>query len=141
MTPTESPLAAAPRVLGSSADVRELLARTPLLGGHARWRVSVRVPGMTPDAERRWERRLGMWLASCGCETGALLALSAILWRTLVVVHDWPPAWGDVAASAGWVFGAAVAGKIVGLAAARAMLARDLERLGRQMDALPAARP
>lgn len=141
MTPAESPLTSAPQVLGNSADLRELLARVPVLGGPARGRVSVRVPGMSADVERRWERRLGVWLAACGCETGALLALSALAWRVAAAVREWPLGWGAAAASGAWVFGAAVAGKIIGLAGARLMLVRDLERLGRQMDGLPKVRP
>lgn len=133
-----APSADAARVLASAADVRELSARIGFLRGVSSRRLSVRVPGMTAEAERRWERRLGMWLVACGCEMGALFTLSAMAWRAVAAARAWPIGWRDAAASAAWVFGAAVAGKVIGLAGARWMLARDLQRLRREMDALGA---
>ena len=120
-------------VLSSPADVSELLNNIPLLGLRSRGSVSVRVPAMGASTQLRWERRLTLWLNACGCQTGALLFLSSLVWRVFVVLHDPPQTWGNGVANVGWVFGAAVIGKVSGLAIARVLLVLDLKRLSGHM--------
>jgi hypothetical protein len=81
----------------------------------------------------RWERRLTFWLNVCGCQTGALLTLSALVWRVSVALHQPLPTWGTMASHLGWVLGAALLGKVGGLAIGRVLLVLDLTRLGRQL--------
>ena len=130
-----TPRAVEPYVLSNPGDVAELLRTIPLLGFRPRGRLSVRVPAMDPGIQRGWERRLGFWLDACGCQAGALLAVSALVWRISVILHESPHTWGAVLAHVGWVLGAAVVGKVAGLAIARVLLVLDLKRLSRQMSA------
>lgn len=120
----------APVVLSTAGDVRALLRDMPLFGWHAQRSVSVRSHALDDRSRTRWERRITLWLTACGCQSGALAAVGVLVWRIVVSSEL---TFGSAAAHLAWVFGAAVAGKIVGLVVARLMLVVDLRRLSREM--------
>jgi len=84
----------------------------------------------------RTERRIVLWRSVCGCQTGALVALAALVWRTRVVLHQ-PLTFSAVLTGLGWIFGAALVGKLGGLAVARTLLVLDLIRLSQRLDSGP----
>jgi hypothetical protein len=84
----------------------------------------------------RIERRIVFWRSVCGCQTGALVALGALVWRISVVLHH-PLTFSAVLTGLGWIFGAALVGKLGGLAVARTLLVLDLIRLRQRLDSGP----
>lgn len=120
-------------VLRRPDDVDAMLQRIPLAGFGSRGSLTVLFPALGTSAQLRWERRLTYWLNACGCQMGALCAVSAIVWRIIIVWQGPGLTWGAAVVGFGWVVGAAVIGKVAGLAVARALLILDLKRLRRQM--------
>jgi hypothetical protein len=83
-----SPTSAPVRVLRSAEDLN-VLRRGP---GRSRLYVVLDIPGVPPKQALRWESRLNDHLRACGCATGALFAVAA-----LVVSMFWQSfyrAWG-----------------------------------------------
>ena len=80
-------------------------------------------------------RRLNRWRKACGCSTGAAFVFAMSAFRLFVTVRAGVPgvlaAVRDLAVSGGWVLAAAVVGKLVGLATARACLRIQTEWLAR----------
>jgi hypothetical protein len=79
------------------------------------------------------ERRLERFESACGCESGAVAMLSALILYPVYLAQGrgdlWPLTIGEVAAGVGVIVAAAVAGKLAGVAWARLSLRRTRDRI------------
>ena len=126
-------LTTSPFFVATVEDAHEAIATASWLGGDRR---IVLADAHLSDADKqRWERRLNFWSLACGCHSGAALALITFGWCAV----RFPDAPGPMAITlvndAGFVIGAALAGKVAGLAVARTMFVVHLARLGRRLAA------
>jgi hypothetical protein len=118
----------AAHTITSVDEARALPASRRLLGG-SRGNVVVEMPQLDGGERQRWSSRLSFWLNACGCSTGAVFTLAAITWCVMVPLAERDALPTRIVASVGFVLGAALLGKIVGLLGARVMLAIDVKRL------------
>lgn len=125
-TPARQP--DAPVAFHARADIDAYVARW-------RWLYSGREivlgPGIVDEGKRRRiEKRLNFWRSVCGCQAGAFAFIAMAVWR---IAFAGVPSWtgGAIAATAGLVLAAAIAGKLAALLAARLALLIDLARLGK----------
>jgi len=91
--------------------------------------IAVVDPVLPTDAARRLERQLNRWYFACGCEQGSmavLVTLLACLATGLVAGFDGPFEWWRIV---GYVMAAALGGKALGLAYAKARLRGLYRRL------------
>ena len=122
-------------VLTDASDLRALRHKVHRLRWWSRATVVVRAPSMDPRAQDRWGRRLTFWLHACGCLPGGMVALGAIVWRSILAMDQPPRTIASAATHLAWILGAAVAGKAAGLLTARVLFVVDLARLGRYLSA------
>jgi hypothetical protein len=93
-------------------------------------RITVVDPALPPEAAGRLERGLNRWYFACGCEQGSTVVLMTLLTCSatgLFTGFDGPFVWWRIV---GYVMAAALVGKVLGLAYAKARLHglyRDLE--------------
>ena len=118
--------------LTSIKDAEELLSDAYRTLMPAPRTIEVLLPGVEANDRCRVERRLNLWANACGCQAGSLFALAAIVWQA---AGDWSLASlspGSVLNAVGWIFGAALLGKLAGFAAARLLFVLELRRLVRR---------
>jgi hypothetical protein len=109
-----------------------------LLSTRGRFDAVVMQVDAPPDERTRWERRLLEAYADCGCDAGGvalLIALAAIAFVSFAMHAT--PSWRTGVTALFFCFGAAMLGKMAGLAVARLRLWRDIQQLSRLV---PAAR-
>jgi hypothetical protein len=99
--------------------------------------VVVAIAAIPANDRKRWNTSLSFWQNVCGCQAGAICALAAIAYCLAAPPVASAALWTRVAASVGIVLGSAIAGKLLALAVARAMLAYHVVRLVRSAS-LPA---
>jgi hypothetical protein len=96
---------------------------------------------LEPDEAQEWRRRLKRTARPCGCKSGAVAMLVALVaWPIYVVVSGVPTAplsvlWA-VLTYAGVVIGATVAGKLLGIVVGRRRHRRLQRQLARRLAAL-----
>lgn len=91
--------------------------------------IAVVDPELPTDAARRLERQLNRWYFACGCEQGSMAVLVTLLACSatgLVAGFDGPFEWWRIV---GYVMAAALGGKALGLAYAKARLRGLYRRL------------
>jgi hypothetical protein len=94
-------------------------------------RIELALP-LAPEERRRAEAAINAGLRACGCGTGAVFALAAVLWSVArFAVQAARPDTGSLLAAGALVLGAALAGKALGLVAAEWRLRRTIDRLTR----------
>jgi hypothetical protein len=69
------------------------------------------------------QTRIGFWRSVCGCTVGSWSAVAAIVYCIIAPPLPASALWSRLAASVGIVLAAAIAGKLLALATARAVLA------------------
>jgi len=94
-------------------------------------RVCLALPALPAARRVGLERRLNRHLRACGCETGAVLALLALLAVTgeVGLSAHLPATAAEIVGRIAVILGAALAGKLVGLAASRLALRRLLREI------------
>ena len=116
--------------LDSRASVERVLAARAYLRVFMP-RLEVAPPGMDPESAHALQARVDRLADECGCGVGAAVALGALA-AWLVYVATSSPAfgvWGTVWRSVVVLFAGATAGKLAGIARARAELRGVLVRL------------
>lgn len=109
-----------------AASFRNRALRSPLF---PRSGVDVTLGSLSRDERTYWSGRLNTWSRACGCGSGAVFTLVAIAACAAGMLPRPPGLQAGLLACVGWVFGAALAGKVLGLLAARLMLVRDAGKL------------
>ena len=89
-------------------------------------RLSLQLPLVQASLQHDVERRLNFWLGICGCKSGGLLMLAALVWQIGINsrVHAWTLK--EVLLAAGWILTAGVTGKVVALLTARAVFIAEI---------------
>ena len=93
--------------------------------------VVITIAGIPPTDRKRWNASLSFWQNVCGCQAGAVCALTAIAYCLAAPPVPSAALWTRIAASVGIVLASAIAGKLLALAVARVMLAYHIVRLVR----------
>jgi hypothetical protein len=89
-------------------------------------RLSLQLPSVHASLQHPVERRLNFWLGICGCKSGGLLLLAALVWQIGINsrVHAWT--FKEVLLAVGWILTAGVTGKVVALLIARAVFIAEI---------------
>ena len=93
--------------------------------------VRIVAAGLSGEERDAWEDRLLGLYTECGCHMGGIATLLAIVVVIGVTLAAEPlSGFAGAAAGIGVIFGAALAGKAIGIAAARFRLRNEVRRLG-----------
>jgi hypothetical protein len=128
--------AARPFVISNADDARALSALANLPMHRAPPGIEVAVTGLPASERARWNARLNFWVRACGCHTGALFALVAVVVCIVTLRGATERVWSTLVLDFGLVVAAALAGKVVGIVTARLLLAVDVRRLARRISAV-----
>ena len=124
-------------VIRNVADLQALLSRAAFEDSTNA--VLLDIKGFAPDQASHWQRRLERYAFSCGCESGSVFLLVAII--TYMVVLTMSPQGlsgvgrAEVGIALALGVAAALVGKAVGLLYARIQLHRTVEALCLQVEA------
>jgi VIT1/CCC1 family predicted Fe2+/Mn2+ transporter len=137
MSPTSSRHARSAVVIASAADVERL--SLPDLRHRT---ISVEVPGLPPEEAARISSRLTRRAHACGCETSSVTTVVAIVGLIAVEFAAGMPGltWSSIATGLAILIAAAVIGKAIGLAYARARLKAEIGELQARILGLESAR-
>jgi uncharacterized membrane protein len=143
---SDAQVARLPLRVRTAADLEALKANARALRKLPRAGLEVRIPDLDPLQSRRLERRIRVYIRSCGCAEGAAAALIvAILAIGFIAFQAWTrgPQWSDIVWVAVGLFLAVVAGglgKLLGVAIARLRFEQCCRRVIGSLDVEPVAR-